>query len=55
VRVRFGERLSSEIELTYPDVASQRGSLAWNQELAERVRGLAREVTAAERSVSRPA
>jgi hypothetical protein len=55
VRVRFGERLSSEIELTYADVAAHRGSLAWNQELAERVRGLAREVTVAERSVSRPA
>jgi len=55
VRVRLGERLSSEIELTYADVAAHRGSLAWNQELAERVRGLARDLTAVERSVSRPA
>ena len=55
VRVRFGERLSSELELAYADVAARRGSLAWNQELAQRVRGLAREVIAADRSVSRPA
>jgi len=55
VRVRLGERLSSDIELTYADVAAHRGSLAWNQELAERVRGLARDLTAVERSVSRPA
>jgi hypothetical protein len=55
VRVRFGERRSSEIELAYADVAAHRGSLAWNQELAERVRSLAREVIGAEHSLSRPA
>ena len=54
VRVRFGERRSSEMELAYADVAARRGSLAWNQELAERVRDLAREVIGAEPSVSRP-
>jgi hypothetical protein len=54
VRVRFGERLSSEIELSYADVAARRGSLAWDQALAERVRGLAREPIASERSVARP-
>jgi hypothetical protein len=55
VSVRLGERRSSEIELTFPDVARNRGSLAWCQQLADRVRGLVREMTAAERPLSRPA
>ena len=55
VSVRLGERRSSEIELTFADVAGNRGSLAWCQELADRVRGLVREITAAERPLSRPA
>jgi hypothetical protein len=44
LRVRLGERLSSEIELQFADVAANRGSLAWCQALADRVRGLVREV-----------
>jgi hypothetical protein len=55
VRVRLGERLSSEIELAFADVARNRGSLAWCQQLADRVRGLVREIRVAERSLSRPA
>ena len=55
VRVRLGERLSSEIELPFADPASNRGSLAWCQQLADRVRGLVREFRAAERPLSRPA
>ena len=55
VSVRLGERPSSEIELTFADVARNRGSLAWCQQLADRVRGLVREMTAAERPLSRPA
>jgi hypothetical protein len=43
LRVRVGERLSSEIELDFADVASNRGGLAWCQALADRVRGLVRE------------
>jgi hypothetical protein len=43
LRVRIGERLSSEIELAFDEVASRRGSMAWCQALAERVRGLAGE------------
>jgi hypothetical protein len=43
LRVRLGERLSSEIELQFADVAANRGSLAWCQALADRVRGLVRE------------
>jgi hypothetical protein len=55
VRVRLGERLSPEIELPFTDPASKRGSLAWCQQLADRVRGLVREIHAAERPLSRPA
>jgi len=55
VRVRIGEQLSSELELSFPDVASHRGSLAWCQSLADRARGLVREVLAAARSLPRPA
>jgi hypothetical protein len=55
VRVRLGERVSSEIELSFTDVARNRGSLAWCQQLADRMRGLVREIRAAERPLSRPA
>lgn len=55
VRVRLGERSSSGIELTYADLARNRGSLAWAQQLAERVRGLVREIAAADRRLPRPA
>ena len=44
LRVRLGERFSSEIELQFADVAANRGSLAWCQALADRVRSLVREV-----------
>jgi len=53
LRVRVGERLSPEIELAFDEVASRRGSLAWCQALAERVRGLASE--AARQGSLRPA
>jgi hypothetical protein len=53
LRVRVGERLSSEIELRFADVASNRGSLAWCQALADRVRGLVGE--AGRQSSPRPA
>ena len=53
LRVRVGERLSSELELVFDEVASRRGSLAWCQSQAERVRGLASE--AARQGSLRPA
>lgn len=46
LRIRIGELLSSEVELTYPEVRDHRGSLAWCQALAERIRGLVRETVA---------
>jgi len=46
LRVRIGERLSSEIELAYPEARDHRGSLAWCQALAERIRGLVRDTVA---------
>lgn len=55
VRVRIDEQLSSEIEMPFADVASNRGGLAWCQQRADRVRGLAREVKAAARSLPKPA
>ena len=42
--VRVGERRSSEIDLAFGDVAAGRGSMAWCQALADRVRGLVGEV-----------
>jgi hypothetical protein len=45
LRVRVGDRLSSEIALGFDDVAAGRGSMAWCQSLADRVRGLVSEVT----------
>ena len=42
VRLRLGEALSPALELTFADVAENRGSLAWCAELAGRVRALAR-------------
>ena len=45
LRVRVGDRLSSEIELRFDDVAAGRGSMVWCQSLADRVRGLVREAT----------
>ncbi len=43
LRVRVGDSLSSEIALGFDDVAAGRGSMAWCQSLADRVRGLVRE------------
>ena len=45
LRVRVADRLSSEIELPFADVAASRGGMAWCQSLAGRVRGLVGEVT----------
>ncbi len=45
LRVRVGDRLSSEIALGFDDVAAGRGSMAWCQSLADRVRGLVSEAT----------
>lgn len=45
LRVRIGDRLSSEIALGFDDVAAGRGSMAWCQSLADRVRGLVSEAT----------
>jgi hypothetical protein len=48
VRLRLGDALrpappASAVELAFPEVAQNRGSLAWCSGLADRVRGLARE------------
>lgn len=43
LRVRLADRLCSEITLGFDDVAAGRGSMAWCQSLADRVRGLVRE------------
>jgi hypothetical protein len=43
LRVRVADRLSSEIELLFADVAASRGGMAWCQSLADRVRDLVRE------------
>ena len=52
VRLRLGEALrpappSPAVELGFPEVAQNRGSLAWCSGLADRVRVLAREFSAA--------
>ncbi len=49
MRLRLGERLAPPagqppLELSYEDVAANRGSLAWCSALAARVRALAREL-----------
>lgn len=46
VRLRFGDRRSPLIEMSYADVAASRGSLAWGTAQAERIRALAREILA---------
>jgi hypothetical protein len=53
VRLRLGERLvpapdEAPLELAFTEVAAGRGSLAWCQSLAEKVRALARVAGAAE-------
>jgi hypothetical protein len=46
LRVGLGERLSPEIELPYQEVRDRRGSLAWCQAFADRIRGLVRDIAA---------
>ena len=60
VRLRLGEALrpappSPAVELGFPEVAQNRGSLAWCGGLADRVRALAREFPAAGPAPLRPA
>ena len=55
VRLQVGERLlppatEPAMELTYPDVAQNRGSIAWCSALAARVRTLARQLSDADRA-----
>ena len=45
-RLRFGRQLGPVIEFQFREVADNRGSLAWCAALAERVKGLARELIA---------
>ena len=54
VRLRLGERLAPPtaeppLELSYADVAANRGGLAWCSALAARVRSLARDLSAGDR------
>ena len=46
LRVRMDGRLSPALELAYQEVRDRRGSLAWCQALAERIRGLVRDTAA---------
>lgn len=41
-RLRLGDRVSEPIELSFAEVADQRGALAWCAALAARTRALAR-------------
>ena len=43
MRVKVADRLSSQIELRFADVAAGRGGMAWCQALADRVRDLVRD------------
>ena len=45
-RLRFGGRLTAVVEFDFREVADNRGSLAWCAALAERTKGLARELLA---------
>jgi len=45
-RLRFGHRFGPPLEFAFRDVADHRGSLAWCSALADRTRGLARELVA---------
>jgi hypothetical protein len=60
VRIRLGERLlpappEPALELPYPEVAQSRGSLAWCDALARRVREMARRLLEEERGVRKSA
>jgi hypothetical protein len=46
-RLRFSRQVGQLIEFQFREVADNRGSLAWCAALAERVKGLARELVAA--------
>jgi hypothetical protein len=46
-RLRFGRQRGPLMELEFREAADNRGSLAWCAALAERVKGLARELVAA--------
>ena len=46
-RLSFRRQLGPPIEFEFRDVADNRGSLAWCSALAERTKGLARELVAA--------
>ncbi len=55
LRLRLGERVlpaatDVPLELQYPDVAQNRGSIAWCHALAERVRALARQLSDLDRA-----
>jgi hypothetical protein len=49
-RLRFGPEVSPVVELDYREVADNRGSLAWCQDLADRTRELARALRRAQRA-----
>jgi hypothetical protein len=51
VRLRLGQRLGPVLELSFREVADNRGSLAWCTRLAERTRQLAREIAAGQGAV----
>jgi hypothetical protein len=60
IRLRLGERLGPPagepaLELSFPDVAAGRGSLAWCDQVAARLRTLARELATAEQAARQPA
>ena len=60
VRLRLGQRLQPTaaeppLELDYAEVAARRGSLAWCEELAGRVKGLARRFADADQGSRQPA
>jgi hypothetical protein len=46
-RLKFGDRVSTPLELEFKDVADNRGSLAWCTALAARTRALARSLLGA--------
>ena len=53
VRLRLGDRLlppltGAPVEFAYPEVADGKGSLAWCDAMAKRIRGRARELLDAE-------
>ena len=49
-RLRFGTRVSPRVEFDFRAVADNRGTLGWCAALAERTKGLARELAADRRA-----